>query len=221
MESYGGGKEEKRMKKRILICALAALVALLLAPATGAALDNGMEGLWVGSDSSGQITLMLGIGGTYIFLYNSDQAYRQAGAYWPDQDNMYLSSSDGTDTTLQYGFSEGYLYLSSDGDEVELQRQNLPDLSGMTGVWIVEGEDGSDGGLIGMDASGGFVSVDSSTGEAEKGIYLLDQGDILISFQDGSAMQMGCEVSDEGIVFTNSDTGDTMTLRRYDAPAGE
>jgi hypothetical protein len=180
-----------------------------------------MEGLWSGTDSGGTITLMLGSGGTYIFLYDSDRYYRQAGAYWTDQDNMYLSSSDGTDTTLQYGFSEGTLYLSADGDEAALQRRELPDLSDMTGVWTVKGQEGSGGGLIAMDASGGFVSMDALTGAAQPGIFLLDQGDILISFQDGSAMQMGCEATDDGLVFTNPDTGKTLTLTRLSVPSGD
>lgn len=209
------------MKRKGLAIALVLLTLTITLPAAGFALDNGMEGLWTGTDSGGAITLMLGSGGTYIFLYESDQSYRQAGVYWTDQDNMYLTSSDGTDTTLQYGFSEGYLYLSADGDEAELQRQELPDLSDITGVWTVQGKDGSGGGLIAMDASGGFVSVDVNTGEAEPGIFLMDQADMLIAFQDGSAMQMGCETTDDGLVLTNPDSGDTMTLTRLSIPYGD
>lgn len=196
-------------------CALTVLLSLLLVPITGSALDTGMEGLWTGPDMDGQITLMLGSGGTYISIYETDQVYRQAGVFWTDQENMYLTASDGTSSTLQYGFAEGSLYLSSEGDEVELKRQEMPDLSDMTGLWVVDGEDGKTGGLIGLDAAGGIVSVDVGTGEAEKGIYLLYQEDILIAFQDGSAMQMGCQTTDEGITFTNLDTGETMTLHQY------
>ena len=207
----------ERMKKAASYCVLMAVVLMLMAPASGLALDNGMEGLWTGEDSGGRITLMLGSGGTFISIYESDEIYRREGNYWVDQETMYLSDDDGNDTALGYGFSEGYLYLASDGDEVALQRQGMEGLSDVTGVWVSEGGDG----LVAMDAQGGFMTVDAETGAAEQGIFLFNQGDILIALQRGAGLEMGFDVTDGMITLTNAETGETMTLIWYSSPSAE
>jgi hypothetical protein len=208
------------MRRRVVACALAVLVLVFMMPLAGADVDTGMEGLWIGSEAAGQITLMLGSGGTFISIYESDQAYRQAGVFTVDIDNMYLTMTDGTTSTLQYGFAEGSLFLSSDGEEVEMKRLDFTFQDDFTGVWVVTGPDGSGSGLIAMDSSGGFASVDVGSGETYKGIYLPDQGDLLVSFQDCTSIQMAYQMdaSTGQIILTNPSTGETMTLTRFASP---
>jgi hypothetical protein len=201
-------------------CALAVLMAVLCVTPAAADLDTGMEGLWTGSNADGEMTLLLGSGGTFISIYQADDTYQQAGVFTTDQDNMYLTMTDGSTSTLQYGFAEGSLYLSSEGDEIELKRADFPAKENFTGVWIVNGEGGTGSGLISMDASGGFASVDARSGEAEKGIYLPAQGEMLIAFQDCTALKMGYTMDETGgaLTLTNEDSGVVMQLTRY-APA--
>ena len=205
--------------KRVAACALALLVLALAAPQGFADLDTGMEGLWTGPAPDGTMTLLLGSGGTYISIYRAGETYRQAGIFTLGQDDMYLTSTDGTESTLRYGFSEGSLFLSADGDEVELKRQDFETQDAFPGVWVVDGG----AGLIAMDASGGFASVDVGSGEAEKGIYLPDQGDLLIAFQDCTALQMAYQMdeADGSLTLTNADTGQALRLTRYAPPDAE
>ena len=82
------------------------LMAVLCVTPAAADLDTGMEGLWTGSDAGGEMTLLLGSGGTFISIYQADDTYQQAGVFTTDQDNMYLTMTDGSTSTLQYGFAK-------------------------------------------------------------------------------------------------------------------
>ncbi len=208
------------MKKARFAWVLAVLIFLMMMPAATADIDTGMEGLWTGTDAEGRYTLLLGSGGTFISIYRTDRTYRQAGVFTVDIDNMYLTMTDGSASTMQYGFAEGSLFLSSDGEEVELKRADFAPPENLSGVWTVES---SGGGLIAMDAAGGFASIDVETGKSEKGIYLPDQGDLIIAFQDCTSMQVGYVYDAETgvITLTNPESNQTMTLRRYAQAAGE
>lgn len=208
------------MRRAVAACALAVVMAVFCAIPAVADLDTGMEGLWTGSTADGEMALLLGSGGTFISVYRADDTYRQAGVFTADQDNLYLTMTDGSTSTLQYGFSEGSLFLSSEGDEIELKRADFPSGENFTGVWVVNEEGGTGSGLIAMDANGGFASVDARSGETEKGIYLPDQGELLIAFQDCTALKMGYSIDETSgaLTLTNEDSGLAMRLTRY-APA--
>jgi len=197
--------------KRLGIALLMAAV-LAMCAALPAAADSGMEGIWIGSDSQGDITLMLGAGSTFISVYESDRIYQQAGLYSTDQETLYLWMSDGSNSTLRYGFSDGYLYLSvaEGSEEVQMRRADPYMPEGLPGVWAV----GESGGLIGMDAAGNFFSADVETGQVDVGIYLIYGEDMLMSFQDGSSMRMGFRMGDGWLEFENPDTGEVMELER-------
>ena len=211
------------MKRMPYILLAAVLALMLMAPVAGADVDTGMEGLWTGATGGGQLTLLLGSGGTYISIFEADQTYRQAGMFSVDADNMYLSMSDGTESTLAYGFAEGTLTLTGDGLDAELERVDYAPEDGLTGVWVVEPSDGGGSGLIAMDAGGGFVSLDASTGEAAKGIYLTDQGDLLVAYQDATSMQLGYQLdaTNDTLTLTNQGDGTAATLVRFVSPATE
>lgn len=74
-----------------------------------------------------------------------------------------------------------------------------------------------------MDAKGGFISVDAQSGEAAKGIYLTDQGDLLVAYQDGTSMQLGyrLDASNDLMTLTNTGDGTAVTLVRFVSPATE
>ncbi len=211
------------MKRMAQVSAIAALALLLAMPIAGAYVDTGMEGLWTGSTGGGQLTLLLGSGGTFISIFQADETYRQAGGFSVDTDNMYLTMSDGSSSTLAYGFAEGVLTLSGEGLDAELGRIDFISEDGLAGVWIVESPDGAGSGLIAMDAQGGFVSVDAQTGEAAKGIYLTDQADLLVAYQDETSMQLGyrLDASNGLMTLTNTGDGTTVTLVRFVSPATE
>lgn len=211
------------MRRALFACALAVVVMLSAMPVAFADLDTGMEGLWTGTSPTGRLTLLLGSGGTFISIHQAGETYRQAGVFTTDIDNMYLTMTDGSTATLQYGFAEGYLYLTDEDGEAALQRADFPTDDDFTGVWVIPGAGEGDDGLIAMDAAGGFASVDVGSGEAEKGIYLPDQGDLLIAFQDCTSALMGYRLDTAlgELTFINRDTGETITLTRYAQPATE
>ena len=208
------------MKRMTFICALAVLVFLMAMPTAGAVLDTGMEGLWTGSTGGGQLTLLLGSGGTFISIFEADMTYRQAGVFEVDTDYMHLTMSDGTSATLQYGFAEGVLGLYGDGLDAELRRIDYAFVDGLVGVWVVSGAD-FNAGLAAMDGKGGFASVDATTGESAKGIYLPNQGDLLVAYQDGTSMQMAYRLNadNDRLTLNNPDSGATVTLTRYKSQA--
>lgn len=211
------------MKRMAQVSAIAVLALLLAMPTAGAYVDTGTEGLWTGSTGGGQLTLLLGSGGTFISIFQADETYRQAGGFSVDTDNMYLTMSDGSSSTLAYGFAEGVLTLSGEGLDAELGRIDFISEDGLAGVWIVDAPDGAGSGLIAMDAKGGFVSVDAQTGEAAKGIYLTNQGDLLVAYQDGTSMQLGYRLDAANGLMTLTNTGDgtTVKLVRFVSPATE
>jgi hypothetical protein len=209
------------MKRMAMAGALAILVLLMAMPTAGAA-DTGMEGLWTGSTGGGQLTLLLGSGGTFISIFDADVTYRQAGSFDVDTDYMYLTMSDGSSATLQYGFSGGVLALYGDGLDAELRRIDYAFEDGLTGVWVVSGT-GVDPGLAAMDGKGGFASIDATSGESAKGIYLPNQGDLLVAYQDGTSMQMAYRLNagNDKLTLNNPDTGATVTLTRYASKASD
>mgnify|MGYP001262161636 CR=1 FL=1 len=198
-------------------CALAVVMAVFFVTPAGAVVDTGMEGLWTGPTGGGQLTLLFGSGGIFISIFEADQTYRQAGEFTVDRDNMHLTMSDGTASTLQYGFSEGELSLSGDGLDAVLRRIDFTDEDGLAGVWVMDAANG-ESGLVAMDANGGFASVDAATGETAKGIYLPDQGDLLIAYQDGTSMQVSyvLDASNGVLTLTNPGDGTSVALSRFE-----
>ncbi len=211
------------MKRMAMVCALVVLALLLAMPMAGADVDTGMEGLWTAPTGGGQLTLLLGSGGTFISIFEADETYRQAGIFSVDIDNMYLTMSDGSSSTLAYGFAEGTLTLSGEGLDAELQRSDFTFKDDFTGVWVVDTSDGAGPGLVAMDGNGGFASVDAETGEAAKGIYLPDHGDLLVAYQDGTSMQVGYQLdaSNGRLTLTDPDNGSSVSLNRFVSPATE
>ena len=181
-------ERELYMKRMAVACAV--VLALLLAmPTAGADVDTGMEGLWTGSTGGGQLTLLLGSGGTFISIYQADETYRQAGLFSVDTDNMYLTMSDGSSSTLAYGFAEGFSAYP--------ERDWMWNSSGsicVPGRLYRRMGRGYFRCCTRVDRDGRkrrFASVDAETGETAKGIYLPDQGDLLVAYQDGTSMQVG------------------------------
>jgi hypothetical protein len=168
------------------------------------------------------LTLLLGGGGTFISIFEADQIYRQAGGFTTDAGNMVLTMSDGTESTLRYELSGETLSLTGDGLDAALQRTDYALGDDLAGVWVVDAEKGGSG-LVAMDKKGGFASVDASTGETAKGIYLLDHGDLLVAYQDWTSMQVAYQMdaSGDAITLNDSASGSAVVLTRFAPDSAE
>ncbi|NLG26098.1 MAG: hypothetical protein GX558_12130, partial [Clostridiales bacterium] len=136
---------------RALWC-LAIAVAVAIAPAAAFA-DAGMEGLWIGEDMGGELTMMLGGGGAFIELRGD--AY-QAGTYLLAGEEMRLYYSDGTERAYLRDPANDVLALTDEdsGELIEMRRAEIDMPKDLVGVWTMREENGSvtSPGMVGMDA---------------------------------------------------------------------